>query len=414
MKRFFYFSFLLGLFSFTNVSGQGLFIDTSYTADQMVMDFFDQGCVSISNVTFNGAQEQLAFFQGAGTSLNLNAGIFLSTGNVFDAIGPNDSGATSTSFSLPGDAYIDNAVGLPSVDAAVLEFDLTSTDPDLDFEYIFASEEYPEFVGSSFNDAFAFLIDDQGTVSNIAMVPASSTIVAINTVNQNINTQYYVDNTGDLDVEFDGRTTTLPAGFTANNSQTYHVKIVVADVSDGVFDSGVFIGIQSLCGDSLLVPPSGFVADLPDPDGNTVTFDNQSSYATDFLWKFGDGNTSTEKSPTHTYAQDGTYEVELITFNFCCSDTSKAEIVIGEVTSIDPDLELPYRIFPNPFREMVQVDLPPQLEGTIRLYDHLGRLSHQERVNGQTVLELGHLPEGIYMLQLETLEGRYTSRVTKH
>ncbi|MEO1437598.1 MAG: choice-of-anchor L domain-containing protein [Bacteroidota bacterium] len=413
MKRLVLFFSLLGMFSFAHLSGQNLFIDTAYTADQMVMDFFDQGCVSISNVTFNGAPEQLAFFQGAGTSLNLNAGIFLSTGNVFDAVGPNASGATSTSFNGPGDPYIDTATGFQSRDAAVLEFDLTSTDPDLDFDYIFASEEYPEFVGSTFNDAFAFLIEDQGTVSNIAMVPASSTIVSINTVNQNINSQYYVDNTGDQDVEFDGRTTTLPAGFTAAASQSYHVKIVVADVSDGVFDSGVFIGIQSLCGDSLLTPPANYQSSLVNPDGNTVEFDNQSSYATDFLWKFGDGNTSTEKSPTHTYAQDGTYEVELITYNFCCSDTLKSEIIIGEATSIDPALELPYRVFPNPFREMVQVDLPVQLEGTLRLYDHLGRLSHQERVSGQTVLNLNHLPKGIYMLQLETSEGRFTSRVTK-
>ncbi|MEM6724299.1 MAG: choice-of-anchor L domain-containing protein [Bacteroidota bacterium] len=416
MKRFIFILSLLGLV-LPSFSSAQVFIDTSATAEQMVMDFFDQGCVSISNVTFTGEDVQLAFFQGAGTSLGMNAGILLSTGNVFIAQGPNLT--SSAGFAIPGspddgDDDLEMLVPGNSNDAAVLEFDLTTTDPDLDFRYIFASEEYPEFVGSIFNDAFAFIIYEVGVdTTNIAMVPGSNLPVSINNVNDTTNAQYYVDNTGDLDLEFDGRTIDIPASFTANTSITYHIKIVVADYGDSIFDSAIFLGIESLCGDSLLTPPSNFQASLINPDGNTVEFENRSSYATDFLWKFGDGNTSTEKSPTHTYAQDGMYEVELITYNYCCSDTSSAEVVIGQVTSIDPDLELPYRIFPNPFQEMVQVDLPAQLEGTIRLFDHLGRLNHQERVRGQTVLDLSYLPKGIYMLQLETADGRFTSRVTK-
>lgn len=46
-------------------------------------------------------------------------------------------------------------------------------------------------------------------------------------------------------------------------------------------------------------------------EGRTVAFENNSKDAISYLWNFGDGNTSTEENPTHTYAADGTYTVVL-------------------------------------------------------------------------------------------------------
>ena len=51
--------------------------------------------------------------------------------------------------------------------------------------------------------------------------------------------------------------------------KTYHVKIVIADVVDAVFDSGIFLGIESLCGDGLLEPTNVSTIDV---DGNTISF----------------------------------------------------------------------------------------------------------------------------------------------
>lgn len=42
-----------------------------------------------------------------------------------------------------------------------------------------------------------------------------------------------------------------------------------------------------------------------------VFFTNETEYATEYLWDFGDGNTSTEREPVHTYEQPGTYHVKL-------------------------------------------------------------------------------------------------------
>jgi PKD repeat protein len=55
----------------------------------------------------------------------------------------------------------------------------------------------------------------------------------------------------------------------------------------------------------------------------TVTFDNLTANAStwDFVWKFDDGNSSTEISPVHTYADPGNYNVWLVVTNGECSDS---------------------------------------------------------------------------------------------
>ena len=65
--------------------------------------------------------------------------------------------------------------------------------------------------------------------------------------------------------------------------------------------------------------------------GNDVTFTNTSVDATAYNWTFGDGATSTETNPTHTYASDGTYIVELIATNDCGSDTITQEVVLSSL-----------------------------------------------------------------------------------
>jgi len=116
---------------------------------------------------------------------------------------------------------------------------------------VFGSEEYNEFVGSQFNDVFAFFVNGV----NYALIPSTTTPVSINTVNNGhasagqlasgpcMNCQYYVDNaTGAKNTQLDGFTTVLTfiAPVNANVSNT--LKIAIADTSDASLDSAVFIG----------------------------------------------------------------------------------------------------------------------------------------------------------------------------
>ena len=335
-----------------------LYIDTTIPTETMIMDFFDGACVNITNVTCQGDKTAQAYFESVSTDMELTAGILLATGPAENAIGPNTANATGNYLGADGDADLDNLVTLLTNDAAVVEFDLVSTSTQtLLFSYVFASEEYPEFVCSPFNDVFGFFVDGPnptgGTYTNynIALVPSNldpanlaftNLPVAINSVNNGPDEfgdpsgcisvdygAYYVDNTTGVDLEYDGRTVALYAPLSVLANETYHIKIAVADVADGIFDSAVFLDVESLCGDSLVSPVPEVSFTLQD---NTLGFVNASRYATSYLWDFGDGTTSTERHPApHEYIEAGNYTVSLTIENYCCSDTYTIDVPVGDI-----------------------------------------------------------------------------------
>jgi PKD repeat protein len=410
MKKLLYLFFLLpvGLGAQSN-----LFIDTSYTAEQMIMDFFDNSCVTPSNITFNGAPAMIGYFEGANTGMGVDAGIVISSGDVLHTAQSADI-FSSSAFMVAGDPTLEDLVmGMSSFDAAVLEFDITvSEDGDLDFEYVFGSEEYPEFVGSAFNDVFGFFIDESGSgaMNNIALVPNSTTAVAINNVNADTNSMYFIDNltAGEPDIVFDGMTTPLPATFSATSATTYHVKIGVTDIADGVFDSGVFISTTSLCGPEFVNPPSEFGSNT---DGLTVFLTNESRYGTSWLWDFGDGNTSTERHPdSHTYAEPGTYTITLTTENYCCSNSSQIEVQVGTVSTSVLETEK-IAIFPNPTEDVLNVQLTSAIPVQYQLRDLTGRAVVNGQAQGSFEILTQSLDPGIYLLQLDTNEGRITEKI---
>ena len=56
-------------------------------------------------------------------------------------------------------------------------------------------------------------------------------------------------------------------------------------------------------------------------DGNSFTFSNSSIGGGTYLWDFGDGTTSTQVNPTHSYTLQGTFTITLIaTSPFGCQD----------------------------------------------------------------------------------------------
>ncbi len=390
-----------------------LFIDNSYTLEEMVMDFFDNSCVSPSNISSTGTEESIAFFDAGGTDLGVMAGIFISTGNVFDAIGPNDGSATGTAMGISGDTDLDALLGAVTYDGVTIEMDILSSDSILNFSYVFASEEYPEFVGSAFNDVFAFYMSGPGLSGkeNIALVPGTTQPVAINNINSGMNANYYIDNTDGQLIEFDGYTTEMQATVKVIPNETYQVKIVVADAMDAIFDSGIFLGIESLCGSGLLPISNNLNVSV---DDLTATVGNSTKYAKSYFWDFGDGYTSTEKFPDpHTYNQPGNYTVTLITNNFCCSDTSFWELEVGSVSTHSPAFVKPYSFGPNPLQDVLNISMDDEKKAIIRIFNALGENLWSGNVIGDAVVDLSTFPHGLYLMEINIAEKTYVEKLIR-
>lgn len=91
-------------------------------------------------------------------------------------------------------------------------------------------------------------------------------------------------------------------------------------------------------------------------DRDLTTF-NDCQFADSYLWKFGDGNTSTEDEPTHTYAKDGTFTVELCATNTCGTVCKTSKVIVvtpceanffAEVQDGCTDLKVKYRNLSSP------------------------------------------------------------------
>ncbi len=244
---------------------------SGYTPQQLIEDvFIGGGCFEVSNVTYNGATVARGYFENGSTSIGIADGMILSSGNIATATGPNN--ATGAGSSVGGGTDLDLAglvSGITVYDAAVLEFDFTPTISQVTFDYVFASEEYCDYVNSQFNDVFGFFLSGPGingpfsnNAENIALVPGTTTPVSINNVNHLTNSAYYVSNQpftqggvcsshpiagppGTSDCQFDGFTTVLTVVANVIPCETYHIKLAIGDGSDDIFDSAVFFRANS-------------------------------------------------------------------------------------------------------------------------------------------------------------------------
>ncbi len=221
--------------------------------------------VTISNVVMNCPNGAAGTFTCNNCNLGMSNGIVLTTGSDTMVTGPNNSGSEGWDNVAAGDASLNTLAGATTHDACALEFDMNVLSDSVEFRYVFGSEEYLEWVNSGYNDAFAFFISGPGIVGqqNIALIPGTNTPVTIDNVNTGSYPQYYHDNgdgytlpfnASNTYIQYDGFTTVLTAkrgGLQA--CQTYHLKLVIADAGDGIYDSGVFLEANSLTSNTVSI-----------------------------------------------------------------------------------------------------------------------------------------------------------------
>ncbi len=282
------------VFSFSGFA-QSVTVNTALTPAQLVQDILVGSCTQISNVVSskngkitgtNNLTSYGSFDNGQGV-FPFHNGVVLTTGNVNSIPGPNNnrqsagwSVSTLSDNGWTGDSDIAKLLGIAPTEthnATVLEFDFVPITNQLSFDYVMASEEYTQDFPCQFSDGFAFILSGPGIPTsnlydvdsdpstpdlpidvggmNIALIPGTNIPVSITNIHKNIATglacnaknEAYYDNvfSNNNATNFNGQTVKLTANATVQKGATYHIKLVIAEHTDGEYDSAVFLAANS-------------------------------------------------------------------------------------------------------------------------------------------------------------------------
>ncbi|NNC51157.1 MAG: T9SS type B sorting domain-containing protein [Flaviramulus sp.] len=319
MRLIYYILFTL-LFGSNFAFSQKISVDDSVDLQTLIQDNLVDGCVQINNIsTFvNGNSHgfpSYAYFDKASSNFPFQSGIMLSTGGAQSGGNAERTPTLSEGSSTWGtDPDLETALGITNtVNATSIEFDFVSISNQFQFNYLLASEEYFGINPCQFSDGFVFLIKEAGTAApyqNIALIPGTSTPVNTNTIHDEIfgvcaaqNDQYF-DGYNVGDTNYNGRTTVLTAFGNILPNVTYHIKLIIADQTDGTFDSAVFIE-----GDSFRILDLG--EDISTCAGFVTLDANIQNPLASYAWYLNGTIITGAINSTYNATQDGTYKVEV-------------------------------------------------------------------------------------------------------
>ena len=176
---------------------------------------------------------------------------------------PNQSSSTSTNTSGTNNfSQYNNAAGGNTYDASTLDIDFIPDTDVLTMQFVFSSEEYPEFANSIYQDFFGVWINGELVEHDVG--DGETDPFNISTTN-NIN--MYNDNTSDaFNTEMDGFTITLTLTMVLNPGETNSMRIAIADVGDSQYDSSVLIAGNSVQTEVIAISDDVNVY----PDGTTT------------------------------------------------------------------------------------------------------------------------------------------------
>lgn len=232
-------------------TGQELPIDEGATALEMAQTIMGPG-VTVNSATYTGWSQSSGIYTNgdsvSGALTPSDTGVILSTGRASDITrsngDPNRQSNETTNTSGPNnEAGFNAAAGTSTYDASYLDINFDSDTQYISMQFTFASEEYPEYTGSVYNDIVGVWVNGQLVESPVVNV------TQINSVNQSENATLFNDNTGDdYNTEMDGFTVTLTLLMEVSTTESNNIRIGIADVGDSSYDSSVLIAADSLQG----------------------------------------------------------------------------------------------------------------------------------------------------------------------
>jgi hypothetical protein len=426
------------------------------------------GCnTNVTNINYTGninASGEFNYVQNDNLCSNyfgMNRGILMTSGHVNHAIGPNNDGDAGQEWNVQyddpflHDYLVDFELITPSInlfDACVLEFDVFSSGlTSVDFEVIFASDEYPEWMSPFYADVFCFFVSEiNGDIDpNFNSIPKNimETGSIINNLNvceiennapispwtirpysyiyqlPSVNECLYIDNQNGESCDaigYDGYTVPMNFNLSLFPQASYHVKVVILDAVSGGWagvDSGVFIKKTNISTSTDL----DFDWSAPvynDSSGVIVSF-TPSYIDLDniYYWDFNnDGLTdSNEMNPVFIFNQSGDYTVSLQVDNECSgiSESVSYELnlnIINDVRLIE-DTENIISVFPNPASQFISVSLKNCVKSAvIELIDMSGKLLYNKKIqhSDSYTIDISSIEQGLYYLQVNCLDTQDT------
>jgi len=262
-------------------------IDNNASAMEMAEEIFGEG-VTVVSASYSGDNRSSGTYSdGDNIAPEVtpgDTGVILSTGRTSgftngSSTNTNQSGSTSTNTKgVNNDADFNNLAGANTYDAAILDVDFIPTGDTMTMQFVFSSEEYPEFVDSVYNDAVGVWVNGQP-----AQITVGDGTTNIANINDSDNINLYNDNTADqFNTEMDGFTVTLTLKMDVNPGEVNSIRIGVADVGDSSYDSTLLIAGNSVQtslianDDTVTVAPGGtqtvdLLANDSGPGNSTLT-----------------------------------------------------------------------------------------------------------------------------------------------
>ncbi|MCC6726718.1 MAG: choice-of-anchor L domain-containing protein, partial [Saprospiraceae bacterium] len=283
------------------------------TPENLITNIFLGDGVEVLNVDFQGDPLSVGYFKNGDNAVGIPRGIVMTSGRSAstdcgiaveggaDCVGSNFTSYDNDSGAADVDLSSIAANGLAVFDVAKFTITFIPTSDTLRFKYVFASEEYPEYGCSPFNDVFGFFISGPGlsgpyenNAINIARIPGTTTPVTINNVHpQNplnasctpLNAQYYNSNLGNNQPTYDGYLDVFVAEVVVIPCQTYVIKLALSDVGDPSYDTGVFLEAKSFGTGSLKVETATVSLDGTVTEGcsnGSISFKSPNPVESDF------------------------------------------------------------------------------------------------------------------------------------
>lgn len=410
----------------------------SHTVPQLVNNvLINSPCVSAANVTWRtgtnfGSSNGIGYFQNTNPGFPLQSGVILSTGNALNAAGPNTSLLNDGNPGWTGDTDLqeilsDAGISTNTINATVLEFDFTPISTRFALDFIFASEEYGA-AQCQFSDGFAMILTNMNTgiSKNVALVPETTIPISVVSVHDaafnnqcpSVNAQYFGSFNGGTNAptsatNFNGQTVVFHTHDEIVANTPYHLKIVIADTANQLYDSALFIGANSMNIGQQVLGPDYTVA-----NGNAFCEGENYFLSTGldpavytFTWK-KDGEALIGQTGSEIVIDSpGVYEV---TYNYLpssCLPTTDSIVVEFMNCNLQTAQwnNQSVAMYPNPTTGIIHFDSDQPINATLEIFNNLGQRMLSQPMPDR--IDLTHYGSGIYLAKITTPDFSETKKI---